>query len=69
LTLYEREVVRVIREKLTDAWQLVYFLKYVIAGRIAEGREIRDAATLVSMYEHEFFRDLHDIFFFRENTS
>ncbi|MFH0897852.1 MAG: hypothetical protein V1850_07415, partial [Candidatus Bathyarchaeota archaeon] len=49
-----------------DAWQLAYFLKYVVAGRITKGREIRDAATLASMYEHELFRGLHDIFFLRE---
>jgi len=66
LTPYEREVVRVIREKLADAWQLTYFLKYVLAARIVAGRERRDVYTLRALYEHEFFHSLHNILFFKE---
>ncbi len=66
LSPYEREVVRAIREKLADAWQLIYHLKYVLAARIASGHERRDVRTLAALYEHEFFNSLHNIFFFSE---
>jgi ferredoxin len=66
LTAYEHEIVRVIREKLADAWQLTYFLKYVLAARILSGQERRDVSTLRTLYEHEFFHGVRNIFFFKE---
>lgn len=66
LSPYEREVVRTIREKLANAWQLIYHLKYVLAARIAAGHERRDVHTLAALYEREFFNSLHNIFFFSE---
>jgi hypothetical protein len=67
LSPYEYEVVRTIREKLADAWQLLYHLKYVLAARQAAGHEKRDMHTLTALYEHEFFNSLHNIFFFSES--
>jgi len=66
LSPFEREVVRTIRWKLADAWQVFYHLKYVLAARMATGHEKRDVHTSAALYEHKFFNSLHNIFFFSE---
>lgn len=64
LTSYEREIVRVVRDKLVEAWELTHHLKYVLAARITMGEERGDVPTLAGLYEHEFYNSLHNIFFF-----
>ncbi len=66
LSPFELAVVQTIRWKLTDAWQLLYHLKYVLAAHKAAGYERRDLHTLGALYEYEFFNSLHNIFFFNE---
>ena len=66
LSPFELAVVRTIRWKLADAWQLLYHFKYVLAAHKAAGHERRDVHTLGALYEYEFFNSLHNIFSFNK---